>query len=186
MTTPDPQESGFPLDPPVEGPYAPNGGPSPSAGEPCASPQGGATSPYAEPNAQYRAAGQEYRAPAPAKSYTAALLLHLFLSGVGAGDFYMGFKKTAFGKLVLNIAGIGMIVASIVMVATIVTDPGFGPYNAKLPTPDQVEALEGAYRLFNVGCAALGALVVWALVSAILVGARVGMYRADANGVPLA
>lgn len=201
MTTPDPQESGFPLDPPVVGPYAPNGGPSPSAGEPCAPPQGGAAnpyaepyaspqggtmSPYAEPNAQYPAAGQGYCAPAPAKSYTAALLLHLFLSGVGAGDFYMGFKKTAFGKLVLNIVGIGLIVASIVMVAMIVTDPSFGPYNDKLPTPDQVRALEGSYRLFNVGCAALGALVVWALISVIMVGARVGMYRADANGVPLA
>ena len=116
---------------------------------------------------------------------TGALLLHLFLSGVGAGDFYMGFKKTAFGKLVLNIAGIGMIVASIVMVGMIIADPSFGPYNAKLPTLDQVRALEGAYRLFHVGCWALGLLVVWALISVIMVAARVGMYRADAKGVPL-
>ena len=186
MTTPDPQESASPLGPPMVEPYAPDGGPSSSAGEPYAPPQGGTANPYAEPNAQYRAAGQGYCAPAPAKSYTAALLLHLFLSGVGAGDFYMGFKKTAFGKLVLNIVGIALIVASIVMVAMIVTDPGFGPYNARLPTPDQVRALEGSYRLFHVGCAALGALVVWALISVIMVGARAGMYRADANGVPLA
>ena len=211
MTTPDPQEPASPSDPPVVEPYAPDGGSSSSAGGPGAppqggtmnpyavpymSPQGGATDPYAspqagaadpctEPNAQYRAAGQGYRAPAPAKSYASALLLHLFLSGVGAGDFYMGFKKTAFGKLVLNIAGIGMIVASIVMVGMIIADPSFGPYNAKLPTLDQVRALEGAYRLFHVGCWALGLLVVWALISVIMVAARVGMYRADAKGVPL-
>ena len=211
MTTPYPQEPRSPSDPPVVEPYAPGGGPSSSAGEPDAppqggtmnpyavpymSPQGGATDPYAspqagaadpctEPDAQYRAAGQGYRAPAPAKSYASALLLHLFLSGVGAGDFYMGFKKTAFGKLVLNIAGIGMIVASIVMVGMIIADPSFGPYNAKLPTLDQVRALEGAYRLFHVGCWALGLLVVWALISVIMVAARVGMYRADAKGVPL-
>ena len=211
MTTPYPQEPRSPSDPPVVEPYAPGGGPSSSAGEPDAppqggtmnpyavpymSPQGGATDPYAspqagaadpctEPDAQYRAAGQGYRAPAPAKSYASALLLHLFLSGVGAGDFYMGFKKTAFGKLVLNIAGIGMIVASIVMAGMVIADPSFGPYNAKLPTLDQVEALEGAYRLFHVGCWALGLLVVWALISVIMVAARVGMYRADAKGVPL-
>ena len=211
MTTPDPQAPASPSDPPVVEPYAPDGGSSSSAGGPGAppqggtmnpyavpymSPQGGATNPYAspqagaadpctEPDAQYRAAGQGYRAPAPAKSYASALLLHLFLSGVGAGDFYMGFKKTAFGKLVLNIAGIGMIVASIVMVGMIIADPSFGPYNAKLPTLDQVRALEGAYRLFHVGCWALGLLVVWALVSVIMVAARVGMYRADAKGVPL-
>ena len=211
MTTPYPQEPRSPSDPPVVEPYAPDGGSSSSAGGPGAppqggtmnpyavpymSPQGGATDPYAspqagaadpctEPDAQYRAAGQGYRAPAPAKSYASALLLHLFLSGVGAGDFYMGFKKTAFGKLVLNIAGIGMIVASIVMVGMIIADPSFGPYNAKLPTLDQVEALEGAYRLFHVGCWALGLLVVWALISVIMVAARVGMYRADAKGVPL-
>ena len=211
MTTPDPQAPASPSDPPVVEPYAPDGGSSSSAGGPGAppqggtmnpyavpymSPQGGATDPYAspqagaadpctEPDAQYRAAGQGYRAPAPAKSYASALLLHLFLSGVGAGDFYMGFKKTAFGKLVLNIAGIGMIVASIVMAGMVIADPSFGPYNAKLPTLDQVEALEGAYRLFHVGCWALGLLVVWALVSVIMVAARVGMYRADAKGVPL-
>ena len=211
MTTPDPQAPASPSDPPVVEPYAPDGGSSSSAGGPGAppqggtmnpyavpymSPQGGATDPYAspqagtadpcaEPDAQYRAAGQVYRAPAPAKSYASALLLHLFLSGVGAGDFYMGFKKTAFGKLVLNIAGIGMIVASIVMVGMIIADPSFGPYNAKLPTLDQVRALEGAYRLFHVGCWALGLLVVWALISVIMVAARVGMYRADAKGVPL-
>ena len=211
MTTPDPQAPASPSDPPVVAPYAPDGGSSSSAGGPGAppqggtmnpyavpymSPQGGATDPYAspqagaadpcaEPDAQYRAAGQGYRAPAPAKSYASALLLHLFLSGVGAGDFYMGFKKTAFGKLVLNIAGIGMIVASIVMVGMIIADPSFGPYNAKLPTLDQVRALEGAYRLFHVGCWALGLLVVWALISVIMVAARVGMYRADAKGVPL-
>ena len=211
MTTPDPQAPASPSDPPVVEPYAPDGGSSSSAGGPGAppqggtmnpyavpymSPQGGATDPYAspqagtadpcaEPDAQYRAAGQGYRAPAPAKSYASALLLHLFLSGVGAGDFYMGFKKTAFGKLVLNIAGIGMIVASIVMVGMIIADPSFGPYNAKLPTLDQVRALEGAYRLFHVGCWALGLLVVWALLSVIMVAARVGMYRADAKGVPL-
>lgn len=211
MTTPDPQAPASPSDPPVVAPYAPDGGSSSSAGGPGAppqggtmnpyavpymSPQGGATNPYAspqagaadpctEPDAQYRAAGQGYRAPAPAKSYASALLLHLFLSGVGAGDFYMGFKKTAFGKLVLNIAGIGMIVASIVMVGMIIADPSFGPYNAKLPTLDQVRALEGAYRLFHVGCWALGLLVVWALISVIMVAARVGMYRADAKGVPL-
>ena len=211
MTTPDPQAPASPSDPPVVEPYAPDGGSSSSAGGPGAppqggtmnpyavpymSPQGGATDPYAspqagaadpctEPNAQYRAAGQGYRAPAPAKSYASALLLHLFLSGVGAGDFYMGFKKTAFGKLVLNIAGIGMIVASIVMAGMVIADPSFGPYNAKLPTLDQVEALEGAYRLFHVGCWALGLLVVWALISVIMVAARVGMYRADAKGVPL-
>lgn len=211
MTTPDPQAPASPSDPPVVEPYAPDGGSSSSAGGPGAppqggtmnpyavpymSPQGGATDPYAspqagtadpcaEPDAQYRAAGQGYRAPAPAKSYASALLLHLFLSGVGAGDFYMGFKKTAFGKLVLNIAGIGMIVASIVMVGMIIADPSFGPYNAKLPTLDQVRALEGAYRLFHVGCWALGLLVVWALISVIMVAARVGMYRADAKGVPL-
>lgn len=211
MTTPDPQAPASPSDPPVVAPYAPDGGSSSSAGGPGAppqggtmnpyavpymSPQGGATDPYAspqagaadpctEPDAQYRAAGQGYRAPAPAKSYASALLLHLFLSGVGAGDFYMGFKKTAFGKLVLNIAGIGMIVVSIVMVGMIIADPSFGPYNAKLPTLDQVRALEGAYRLFHVGCWALGLLVVWALISVIMVAARVGMYRADAKGVPL-
>lgn len=211
MTTPDPQAPASPSDPLVVEPYAPDGGSSSSAGGPGAppqggtmnpyavpymSPQGGATDPYAspqagtadpcaEPDAQYRAAGQGYRAPAPAKSYASALLLHLFLSGVGAGDFYMGFKKTAFGKLVLNIAGIGMIVASIVMVGMIIADPSFGPYNAKLPTLDQVRALEGAYRLFHVGCWALGLLVVWALISVIMVAARVGMYRADAKGVPL-
>ena len=211
MTTPDPQAPASPSDPPVVEPYAPDGGSFSSAGGPGAppqggtmnpyavpymSPQGGATDPYAspqagtadpcaEPDAQYRAAGQGYRAPAPAKSYASALLLHLFLSGVGAGDFYMGFKKTAFGKLVLNIAGIGMIVASIVMVGMIIADPSFGPYNAKLPTLDQVRALEGAYRLFHVGCWALGLLVVWALISVIMVAARVGMYRADAKGVPL-
>lgn len=211
MTTPDPQASASPSDPPVVAPYAPDGGSSSSAGGPGAPPQGGTTNPYAvpymspqggatdpymspqagaadpctEPDAQYRAAGQGYRAPAPAKSYASALLLHLFLSGVGAGDFYMGFKKTAFGKLVLNIAGIGMIVASIVMVGMIIADPSFGPYNAKLPTLDQVRALEGAYRLFHVGCWALGLLVVWALISVIMVAARVGMYRADAKGVPL-
>lgn len=211
MTTPDPQAPASPSDPPVVEPYAPDGGSSSSAGGPGAppqggtmnpyavpymSPQGGATDPYAspqagaadpcaEPDAQYRAAGQVYRAPAPAKSYASALLLHLFLSGVGAGDFYMGFKKTAFGKLVLNIAGIGMIVASIVMVGMIIADPSFGPYNAKLPTLDQVRALEGAYRLFHVGCWALGLLVVWALISVIMVAVRVGMYRADAKGVPL-
>lgn len=211
MTTPDPQAPASPSDPPVVEPYAPDGGSSSSAGGPGAppqggtmnpyavpymSPQGGATDPYAspqagaadpctEPDAQYRAAGQGYRAPAPAKSYASALLLHLFLSGVGAGDFYMGFKKTAFGKLVLNIAGISMIVASIVMVGMIIADPSFGPYNAKLPTLDQVRALEGAYRLFHVGCWALGLLVVWALISVIMVAARVGMYRADAKGVPL-
>lgn len=211
MTTPDPQAPASPSDPPVVEPYAPDGGSSSSAGGPGAppqggtmnpyavpymSPQGGATDPYAspqagaadpcaEPDAQYRAAGQGYRAPAPAKSYASALLLHLFLSGVGAGDFYMGFKKTAFGKLVLNIAGIGMVVASIVMVGMIIADPSFGPYNAKLPTLDQVRALEGAYRLFHVGCWALGLLVVWALISVIMVAARVGMYRADAKGVPL-
>ena len=200
MTTPYPQEPRSPSDPPVVEPYAPGGGPSSSAGEPDAPPQGGTMNPYAvpymspqagaadpcaEPDAQYRAAGQGYRAPAPAKSYASALLLHLFLSGVGAGDFYMGFKKTAFGKLVLNIAGIGMIVASIVMAGMVIADPSFGPYNAKLPTLDQVEALEGAYRLFHVGCWALGLLVVWALISVIMVAARVGMYRADAKGVPL-
>lgn len=215
MTTPDPQAPASPSDPPVVEPYAPGGGPSSSAGgpgappqrgtmnpyavpymspqgratdpsaDPYASPQAGAADPCAEPDAQYRAAGQGYRAPAPAKSYASALLLHLFLSGVGAGDFYMGFKKTAFGKLVLNIAGIGMIVASIVMVGMIIADPSFGPYNAKLPTLDQVRALEGAYRLFHVGCWALGLLVVWALISVIMVAARVGMYRADAKGVPL-
>ena len=211
MTTPDPQAPASPSAPPVVEPYAPDGGSFSSAGGPGAppqggtmnpyavpymSPQGGATDPYAspqagaadpctEPDAQYRAAGQGYRAPAPAKSYASALLLHLFLSGVGAGDFYMGFKKTAFGKLVLNIAGIGMIVASIVMVGMIIADPSFGPYNAKLPTLDQVRALEGAYRLFHVGCWALGLLVVWALISVIMVAARVGMYRADAKGVPL-
>ena len=211
MTTPDPQAPASPSDPPVVEPYAPDGGSSSSAGGPGAppqggtmnpyavpymSPQGGATDPYAspqagaadpctEPDAQYRAAGQGYRAPAPAKSYASALLLHLFLSGVGAGDFYMGFKKTAFGKLVLNIAGIGMIVASIVMAGMVIADPSFGPYNAKLPTLDQVRALEGAYRLFHVGCWALGLLVVWALISVIMVAARVGMYRADAKGVPL-
>lgn len=200
MTTPYPQEPRSPSDPPVMEPYAPGGGPSSSAGEPDAPPQGGTMNPYAvpymspqagaadpctEPDAQYRAAGQGYRAPAPAKSYASALLLHLFLSGVGAGDFYMGFKKTAFGKLVLNIAGIGMIVASIVMAGMVIADPSFGPYNAKLPTLDQVEALEGAYRLFHVGCWALGLLVVWALISVIMVAARVGMYRADAKGVPL-
>ena len=211
MATPDPQAPASPSDPPVVEPYAPDGGSSSSAGGPGAppqggtmnpyavpymSPQGGATDPYAspqagaadpctEPDAQYRAAGQGYRAPAPAKSYASALLLHLFLSGVGAGDFYMGFKKTAFGKLVLNIAGIGMIVASIVMVGMIIADPSFGPYNANLPTLDQVRALEGAYRLFHVGCWALGLLVVWALISVIMVAARVGMYRADAKGVPL-
>ena len=152
---------------------------------PYMSPQAGAADPCTEPDAQYRAAGQVYRAPAPAKSYASALLLHLFLSGVGAGDFYMGFKKTAFGKLVLNIAGIGMIVASIVMAGMVIADPSFGPYNAKLPTLDQVRALEGAYRLFHVGCWALGLLVVWALISVIMVAARVGMYRADAKGVPL-
>ena len=200
MTTPYPQEPRSPSDPPVVEPYAPGGGPSSSAGEPDAPPQGGTMNPYAVPymspqagaadpcaelDAQYRAAGQVYRAPAPAKSYASALLLHLFLSGVGAGDFYMGFKKTAFGKLVLNIAGIGMIVASIVMAGMVIADPSFGPYNAKLPTLDQVEALEGAYRLFHVGCWALGLLVVWALISVIMVAARVGMYRADAKGVPL-
>ena len=211
MTTPDPQAPASPSDPPVVEPYAPDGGSSSSAGGPGAppqggtmnpyavpymSPQGGATDPYAspqagaadpctEPNAQYRAAGQGYRAPAPAKSYASALLLHLFLSGVGAGDFYMGFKKTAFGKLVLNIAGIGLIITSIVVVGMIIADPSFGPYNAKLPTLDQVRALEGAYRLFHVGCWALGLLVVWALISVIMVAARVGMYRADAKGVPL-
>lgn len=211
MTTPDPQAPASPSDPPVVEPYAPDGGSSSSAGGPGAPPQGGTTNPYAvpymspqggatdpyaspqagaadpctEPDAQYRAAGQGYRAPAPAKSYASALLLHLFLSGVGAGDFYMGFKKAAFGKLVLNIAGIGMIVASIVMVGMIIADPSFGPYNAKLPTLDQVRALEGAYRLFHVGCWALGLLVVWALISVIMVAARVGMYRADAKGVPL-
>ena len=215
MTTPDPQKPASPSDPPVVAPYAPGGGPSSSAGEPgappqrgtmnpyavpymspqgratdpsaepCASPQGGTANPYTEPDAQYSAAGQGYLAPAPAKSYVSALLLHLFLSGVGAGDFYMGFKKTAFGKLVLNIAGIGMIVASIVMAGMVIADPSFGPYNAKLPTLDQVEALEGAYRLFHVGCWALGLLVVWALISVIMVAARVGMYRADAKGVPL-
>ena len=211
MTTPDPQAPASPSDPPVVAPYAPDGGSSSSAGGPGAPPQGGTMNPYAvpymspqagaadpyaslqagaadpcaEPDAQYRAAGQVYRAPAPAKSYASALLLHLFLSGVGAGDFYMGFKKTAFGKLVLNIAGIGMIVASIVMVGMIIADPSFGPYNAKLPTLDQVRALEGAYRLFHVGCWALGLLVVWALISVIMVAARVGMYRADAKGVPL-
>ena len=200
MTTPDPQEPGSPLGPPVVEPYAPDGGPSSSAGERCAPPQGGTTnpyaepyappqggaaSPYAEPDAQYRPAGQGHCAPASAKSYTAALLLHLFLSGFGAGDFYMGFKKTAFGKLVLNIVGIGLIITSIVVVGMIIADPSFGPYNAKLPTLDQVRALEGAYRLFHVGCAALGALVVWALISVIMVAARAGMYRADANGVPL-
>ena len=211
MTTPYPQEPRSPSDPPVVEPYAPDGGSFSSAGGPGAlpqggtmnpyavpymSPQGGATDPYASPqagaadpcteqDAQYRAAGQGYRALAPAKSYASALLLHLFLSGVGAGDFYMGFKKTAFGKLVLNIAGIGMVVASIVMVGMIIADPSFGPYNAKLPTLDQVRALEGAYRLFHVGCWALGLLVVWALISVIMVAARVGMYRADAKGVPL-
>ena len=200
MTPPAPQEPGSPLGPPVVEPYAPDGGPSSSAGERCAPPQGGTTnpyaepyappqggaaSPYAEPDAQYRPAGQGHCAPAAAKSYTAALLLHLFLSGFGAGDFYMGFKKTAFGKLVLNIVGIGLIITSIVVVGMIIADPGFGPYNAKLPTLDQVRALEGAYRLFHVGCAALGALVVWALISVIMVAARAGMYRADANGVPL-
>ena len=200
MTTPDPQAPASPSDPPVVEPYAPDGGSSSSGGGPGAPPQGGTMNPYAvpymspqagaadpctEPDAQYRAAGQGYRAPAPAKSYASALLLHLFLSGVGAGDFYMGFKKTAFGKLVLNIAGIGMIVASIVMVGMIIADPSFGPYNAKLPTLDQVRALEGAYRLFHVGCWALGLLVVWALISVIMVAARVGMYRADAKGVPL-
>lgn len=211
MTTPDPQAPASPSDPPVVEPYAPDGGSSSSAGGPGAPPQGGTMNPYAvpymspqggatdpygspqggtadpctEPDAQYRAAGQGYRAPAPAKSYASALLLHLFLSGVGAGDFYMGFKKTAFGKLVLNIAGIGMIVASIVMAGMVIADPSFGPYNAKLPTLDQVEALEGAYRLFHVGCWALGLLVVWALISVIMVAARVGMYRADAKGVPL-
>ena len=167
-------------------PYAvPYMSPQGGATDPYASPQAGAADPCTEPNAQYRAAGQGYRAPAPAKSYASALLLHLFLSGVGAGDFYMGFKKTAFGKLVLNIAGIGMIVASIVMAGMVIADPSFGPYNAKLPTLDQVEALEGAYRLFHVGCWALGLLVVWALISVIMVAARVGMYRADAKGVPL-
>ena len=167
-------------------PYAvPYMSPQGGATDPYASPQAGAADPCAEPDAQYRAAGQVYRAPAPAKSYASALLLHLFLSGVGAGDFYMGFKKTAFGKLVLNIAGIGMIVASIVMVGMIIADPSFGPYNAKLPTLDQVRALEGAYRLFHVGCWALGLLVVWALISVIMVAVRVGMYRADAKGVPL-
>ncbi len=200
MTTPDPQAPASPSDPPVVAPYAPDGGSSSSAGGPSAPPQGGTMNPYAVPymspqagaadpcaelDAQYRAAGQVYRAPAPAKSYASALLLHLFLSGVGAGDFYMGFKKTAFGKLVLNIAGIGMIVASIVMVGMIIADPSFGPYNAKLPTLDQVRALEGAYRLFHVGCWALGLLVVWALISVIMVAARVGMYSADAKGVPL-
>lgn len=211
MTTPDPQAPASPSDPPVVEPYAPDGGSSSSAGGPGAppqggtmnpyavpymSPQGGATDPYAspqagaadpctEPDAQYSAAGQGYLAPALAKSYASALLLHLFLSGVGAGDFYMGFKKTAFGKLVLNIAGIGMIVASIVMAGMVIADPSFGPYNAKLPTLDQVRALEGAYRLFHVGCWALGLLVVWALISVIMVAARVGMYRADAKGVPL-
>ena len=211
MTTPDPQAPASPSDPPVVEPYAPDGGSFSSAGGPGAppqggtmnpyavpymSPQGGATDPYASPqagaadpcteqDAQYRAAGQGYRAPAPAKSYASALLLHLFLSGVGAGDFYMGFKKTAFGKLVLNIVGIGLIVASIVVVGMIIADPSFGPYNAKLPTLDQVRALEGAYRLFHVGCWALGLLVVWALISVIMVAARVGMYRADAKGVPL-
>lgn len=167
-------------------PYAsPQGGATTPYAVPYGSPQGGTADPYTEPDAQYRAAGQGYRAPAPAKSYASALLLHLFLSGVGAGDFYMGFKKTAFGKLVLNIAGIGMIVASIVMAGMVIADPSFGPYNAKLPTLDQVEALEGAYRLFHVGCWALGLLVVWALISVIMVAARVGMYRADAKGVPL-
>ena len=107
MTTPDPQAPASPSDPPVVAPYAPDGGSSSSAGGPGAPPQGGTMNPYAgpymspqagaadpcaEPDAQYRAAGQGYRAPAPAKSYASALLLHLFLSGVGAGDFYMGFK----------------------------------------------------------------------------------------------
>ena len=153
---------------------------------PYMSPQAGAADPCTEPDAQYRAAGQVYRAPAPAKSYASALLLHLFLSGVGAGDFYMGFKKTAFGKLVLNIAGIGMIVASIVMVGMIIADPSFGPYNAKLPTLDQVRALEGAYRLFHVGCWALGLLVVWALQGSLSgAGFPVGRAATIAVGMTL-
>ena len=46
------------------------------------------------------------------------------------------------------------------------------------------EAREDRGRLLAAG--ALGLLVVWALISVIMVAARVGMYRADANGVPLA
>lgn len=201
MTTPDPQEPGSPFDPPVVGPYAPDGASSSSASEPYSPPRGGTTNPYAVPymspqggtahsealpEAQYRAAGQGDGAAAPAKSYGTAVMLHLFLSGVGAGDFYMGFKKTAFGKLVLNIVGIGLIVASIVIAGMVIADPDFGPYNSKLPTPDQVRALEGAYRLFHVGCWALGLLIVWALISVAMVAMRAGMYRADADGVPLA
>ncbi len=89
---------------------------------------------------------------APARSQTAAGLLSLFLGGLGAGRFYLGYRALGLIQVVLNGIGLGLIVASLL--------------------PNTAYAFP-RILMFAPGVLAVLAVAGWALLDAILMFAGV-------------
>ncbi|WP_022867320.1 TM2 domain-containing protein [Schaalia vaccimaxillae] len=107
-----------------------------------------------------------------AKSFVVAILLSIFLGGIGAVDFYMGHKKTGIYKLVLT------------GVATLLYMIGFSMSLTAVANYSEPSGM--GVTLISVGGLLYLAMSAWALVTIICVIARKWMYATDSNGVPLA
>ena len=103
------------------------------------------------------------------RSFTAGIVLALFFGATGIIDFYMGYAKTGFIKL------LGASVASGVGAIGLALMNGFG----------SVAAQGIGSILVIVGAAFAVFLAIWVVVTFFQVVLRKGRYAADVNGLPL-
>ncbi|MDC4233459.1 TM2 domain-containing protein [Actinomyces sp. B33] len=154
MTTPAPQD---------QNPYMQGADP--------AQPQYPAAAGQPQYDAAYAQPASGYAQP---KSHMTALLLSIFLGGLGIVDFYMGYKKYGIIKLVLSVlAGVLYLAGSAMIAVSIVESPYASPSG-------------GGFVLFLLGGFLLFVVSIWALVTIICVAARKWIYATDSAGVPLA
>lgn len=101
--------------------------------------------------------------PTP-KGFVPALLLAIFLGGIGGADFYLGYKKVGIIKAVLAVI---YLILNGVAASMILTDPaGYALWAGISLIPAAIQS-------------------IWALATLIMLAIAKGPYATDANGTPL-
>ncbi|WP_051259181.1 TM2 domain-containing protein [Schaalia suimastitidis] len=135
--------------------------------------QGAGQQPFGAPNAGPQKVTPAFLAPlyvgkaSPGqKQFIVALLLSIFLGGIGAADFYLGYTKAAIAKICITFGG---------GILNLINTAVFAENAPMLALP-----------LSLILSAALLANGVWILATIFLIALKKGQYATDANGVPLA
>lgn len=132
--------------------------------------------PYAAPVQRLNPTGffgklyQGEASPAP-KSFMVAALLAFFLGGIGAVDFYLGYKKVAIIKLIGGIGSYALLLIAM------------GMFGGAQDSP-ALATVGGLFVLLGLLVSAVVGL--WVFVSFIFVLIKKAPYNTDANGQPLA